>query len=141
VSTGCDVIARCTSGRWEIQPPGPGTACPTPNHGIGPGCPSSYPNANGKCDHSGLECDYPDGRCACGTFGGPVQFDAGPGVWQCETHGQGCPVPRPRLGSACSLAESVVCDYGACFLPGGTTERCVGGVWQEELVACPATAK
>jgi hypothetical protein len=139
VSPTCDPQARCIDGRWQIR--APGINCPTPNYGVGPGCLSSYSDAKkgGSCQKLSLECDYPEGRCACTSFG-PILIDGGSGNWHCEQLQAGCPTKRPRLGSPCSLDANTNCDYGACFLQGGTVENCVSGVWQEALWGCPAGA-
>ena len=137
----CDTVARCQAGRWEVQYPVKGQSCPSP--GIEKGCPSSFGAVpQGKeCTSFGLQCGYPQGRCACTlAFGPPVPVDAGAGRWYCEAPQQGCPQPRPRIGSACSLSGAQYCDYGACTLPGGTSLSCVSGIWHESMSACPALA-
>jgi hypothetical protein len=47
---------------------------------------------------------------------------------------QGCPDPRPRIGSACTTS-GLDCDYGACT--GGVNVECVSGAWQQQNTACP----
>ena len=137
----CNTVARCQSGAWQVTPPGDLVTCPTP--GIVPGCPASFAQVpqGSVCSPNGLICGYPQGRCACTYgFGGPVPIDAGSGYWHCENPNSGCPSPRPRIGSSCSVPANVVCDYGGCILPGGTDLQCLGGVWTEQPVACPAGA-
>ena len=59
-------------------------------------------------------------------------------TWYCQEPADSrCPMPRPRLGSACS--DAVECDYGTCgAITGGNAEACKGGVWVDDPVACPA---
>jgi hypothetical protein len=137
----CNTLARCQQGRWVVQTPQPGSQCPSP--GIQKGCPSSFGQASqgNTCAPPGLECDYPQGRCACSLgFGGPIQVDAGTGHWSCEAPPKGCPQPRPRVGSACTVPSNLSCNYGACVLLGGVTMQCQGGIWVETPTACPASA-
>jgi len=137
----CNSMARCEQGRWIVETPPPGSQCPSP--GIQKGCPSSFGQAGqgNSCAPPGLECDYAQGRCVCSLgFGGPVPLDAGSGHWSCEAPPKGCPQPRPRLGSACTVPSSLSCDYGACILSGGVTMQCQGGIWVETPTACPASA-
>jgi len=94
------------------------------------------------CVDNGLVCDYPQGRCACNASrGGPVLIDASASAtWACQVPTtQGCPTPRPPLGSPCTQT-GLFCDYGGCNIPGGTAEQCTGGRWQQAFAACPATA-
>jgi hypothetical protein len=139
----CNTVAQCVGGRWQLRIPPPNTqVCPSP--GLRKDCPATFAQAGqgASCAPPGFECDYPQGRCDCSVgFGGPVQLDAGSGHWSCEAPPKGCPQPRPRLGAACSTSPSLVCDYGACFLPGGVSMQCESGVWLQVLSACPATAK
>jgi hypothetical protein len=139
----CNVVAECVGGRWQLRIPPPNAqVCPSP--GLRKDCPPSFAQAGqgGSCAPPGFECDYPQGRCDCTLgFGGPVQLDAGSGHWFCEAPPKGCPQPRPRLGSACSTSPSLVCDYGACFLPGGLAMQCQSGIWTQTLTACPGLPK
>jgi hypothetical protein len=137
----CNTVARCQSGSWQVTPPGDLITCPSP--GVVPGCPSSFADVprGTACSPNGLICGYPQGRCTCNYgFGGPVPVDAGSGSWRCENPNAGCPTPRPRIGSSCSVPATLVCDYGGCMLPGGTDLQCLGGTWTEQPVACPAGA-
>jgi hypothetical protein len=139
-SPACDTLATCQEGRWHLVPPQAG-GCPTPDPGVGPGCPSTYAGVTqgGICAPMGLQCSYPDGRCACTILGGPVMLDAGAGTWHCAGGGRECPYPRPRIGTPCA-PSGTVCDYGGCFLQGGTTITCQNGSWEETPTACPASA-
>jgi hypothetical protein len=83
------------------------------------------------------------GRCACEAYaGGPVLLvdSSVQGRWVCQDPGaQGCPLPRPPLGSTCTQ-NGLSCDYGTCTVPGGTAEICEGGIWKSTIVACPVVA-
>ncbi len=106
-----------------------------------PGCPASYSQVprGTTCVSNGLVCDYLLGRCSCNPGGGVVRVVDGAVVasWYCQAPATGCPQRRPPLGSVCS-SPGLICDYGACYVPGGTTETCTNGVWVESLTACPA---
>jgi hypothetical protein len=136
----CDTVATCTGGLWSFAGHNPGGL----DCGGGPpiACPGSYAAVPvfKPCSPSGGYCDYPEGRCACGTPPGPVQFFDGSvaSVWECENPSTpGCPQPRPRLGSAC-MEEGLSCDYGGCGeVPGGNAEACKGGIWVTTFVGCP----
>ena len=121
----CNDVVTCTSSGWSF--PTPGVMCPTGT------CPATYAAVpQGKaCSPQGLDCAYAEGECNCADTL-PVS-QQGP-VWQCVTPPQGCPEPRPRLGSACSQA-GLSCDYGACT--GGIALVCTDGYWQQEQTGCP----
>ncbi|MEO7111657.1 MAG: hypothetical protein ABI183_14550, partial [Polyangiaceae bacterium] len=98
----------CESGKWSAPPPTPGPACLPSNL-----CPSSYSDivVGTTCGDQDQECQFPQGRCTCSEQqGGPVQVnpDGGqlPREWRCEQPSQGCPVIRPRIGSAGSQPGS-----------------------------------
>ena len=137
---GCDTVSTC-NGTWQTQGP-TDTSCGAT---LDKGCPTTFEaaSAGGSCSESGLVCDYPRGRCACGGgFGGPVLLVDGSiqGRWTCQDPSTaGCPVPRPPLGSACSQ-EGLFCDYGSCNVPGGSGEQCTSGIWTPAAVACPVFA-
>jgi hypothetical protein len=120
----CNAVISCDASGWS----GPShTACPTGT------CPATYADvAQGQaCLPQGLDCAYPQGQCNC-AFTVPVS-NSGP-VWQCSTPAQGCPDPRPRIGSSCTQ-PGLDCDYGACT--GGINLECVDGTWQQQATACP----
>jgi hypothetical protein len=133
-----DPTTTCTGGVWKQPLPTPGVAC-LPSDS----CPASHASiVDGQnCGNEELECNYPgQGRCTCATqgFGGlPVYVDGGtpPNVWECEQPTPGCPVDRPRIGSACST-ENQSCTYGDCSMPDTVDIECSGGVWINEPFAC-----
>jgi hypothetical protein len=137
---GCDTVLTC-NGTWQTQGP-TDTSCGAP---LDKGCPITFDaaSAGGTCSQSGLVCNYPRGRCACGGgFGGPVLLVDGSfqGRWSCQDPSTaGCPIPRPSLGSACSQ-EGLFCDYGSCNVPGGSAEQCASGIWTPAAAACPVFA-
>lgn len=142
----CDTLATCQSGHWSVTPPtASGSACETTNP---PACPADFASVKPltECSPLGLSCLYSEARCTCdpapclgacrvGPDGG-----APPPVWICDlpADGSGCPIPRPRIGDACSQ-PSQLCDYGACT--GGVAMQCTNGAWQETFAACPASAR
>ncbi len=134
----CDVIRECTGGKWAdellsttaCQPDGVNSvSCPPKLVATTEG--SSCPAAD-----KGIQCEYPDGVCVCSApLGGPVMLgDAGPAAtWGCLP-GANCPMPRPRLGSACSpTVQTTPCTYQACAFE----ESCgTNGLWQGMETAC-----
>lgn len=139
----CNVVARCENGAWSIPVPPPGppppecvsknpVACPATfaSVPIGTSCSKDYPT----------HCNYPEGECACTVdLGGPFPEDAAAvAQWYCgKPSSPACPKPRPKIGTSCSAPPNVICDYGACILPGGTVLQCQDGTWQEQLFGCP----
>jgi hypothetical protein len=122
---GCNMLAGCTASGWEYALGG--------NCTMGQ-CASSYGSVpvNQNCaGDNGLVCGYAQGTCTC-SYGAPPHVN-GP-VWQCFPAADGCPSPRPDIGTACS-DPGKSCDYGAC--QGGIALQCTGGVWQEQMTACP----
>ncbi len=144
----CDIVATCMQSQWQVVSPAvsnmgaPSDSCSTTP---APGCPSTFSAVpqGATCSNNTLVCDYPQARCACTEGGGPIRVGLDGGVvtfWACQDPTtSGCPIPRPRLGSACT--GDVTCDYGSCTVPGGTAEACEGGVWQETAVGCPLLAR
>jgi hypothetical protein len=69
------------------------------------------------------------------SLGGPVQLDSGASLeWICLPE-EGCPFPRPRLGSACAGSVEPggqVCTYEACSY----AQVCRNGVWQAQQAEC-----
>lgn len=123
----CNVVARCSAGQWHVAAPsGP---CAT---GVDAGCPATYASVTplAACGPFGLTCSYADGVCGCGRIA--HQYDG----WQCDAPDQGCPWPRPALGSSCAVPDQT-CDYGACTIVGGDRQTCTAGTWREVAVACP----
>ncbi len=131
----CNSVFACDrkdtpTGVW-VEVPRSGT-CP-PSTGT---CPASYSVAAsgmGPCEVDGTTCDYPQGTCICTSDPGGLPIINGP-VWSC-TPANGCPEPRPNLGSSCA-SPGLMCDYGACS--GGVAEQCTDGSWTLAEVPCPA---
>jgi hypothetical protein len=137
---GCDSVATCET-TWQTVAPSD-SKC---SAGLGAGCPLTFAGAavGSTCSNNGQVCNYPQGRCACAeSFGGPVIVSdaALQGHWACQDPATAaCPMPRAPLGSACA-PDGLSCDYGTCRVPGGTAEKCVGGIWVPATVACPLNA-
>jgi hypothetical protein len=131
----CDVVLQCQNTRWtkyqasfEACSPQPGpnpAACPSTYAGVAQGT---------ACSDTGVSCWYPQAECSCQLpLGGPPppNLDGGPaGYWGCVPE-PGCPMPRPRLGTACGV-ESTYCTYEACAY----AQSCTNGVWQSQPMAC-----
>jgi hypothetical protein len=102
-------------------------------------CPGTYGIGEGAaCPAMNLSCDYDEGRCACLACAGDggVQSGYTGGYWHCRAWkdvAPGCPVPRPLLGSACTVQEGTLCDYDMCCSgPSlGPSALCAGGVWRQ----------
>lgn len=131
----CDIVRQCTGGLWADESIGV-TAC-DPDGPNATSCPLAYADikngASCLAAEKGLRCAYPSGVCVCAveTGGTIVLVDAGPS-WSCEPPA-GCPMPRPRLGSACGTGGmSETCAYESC----GYEETCLDGVWQARELAC-----
>jgi hypothetical protein len=130
----CDKVVQCQSGAWTSFMPSydPCSPAPGPNPA---GCPANLSDIpqGGSCEDTTLSCDYlPNAICSCSLpLGGPVQVDAG-GSWACLPE-QGCPLPRPTVGTACDT-ENQMCTYQQCSY----AQTCEGGVWQAQLEACAA---
>jgi hypothetical protein len=127
----CDILRACTSGAWASVSFGGMTCAPDgPNSTM---CPATLDKVlkGGTCPDNGLRCEYAAGVCSCApNLGGPVtRSDAG-ASWSCNP-GSGCPMPRPRLGSACATAGQM-CTYETCAYE----EICQEGIWQGEEEAC-----
>ena len=120
----CNEVERCTSSGWSY--PAPTAHCT----GM---CPLAYSDIPvGKvCSTQGLDCSYPEGQCDCAmTLPLARMFP----VWQCFAPGNGCPEPRPRLGSSCS-DPNLSCNYGACY--DGVAMVCRDGYWHQASILCP----
>jgi hypothetical protein len=138
-SISCDTVVTCTSGAWVVTQPGPSTPCSDVNPAA---CPATYADVpQGLSCLTQADCYYPEARCSCDVQCFDlcaVEVDGGPNekTWACDVPpaSSSCPVPRPRMGSACSAAGQT-CDYGAC--DGNVALECTDGVWQRALVGCP----
>jgi hypothetical protein len=136
----CDTVEICGSnGVFSASPTNTTAACPTSSPGAN-GCPSTYSGVTigASCTPDGLECGYPQGRCACTTpQSGPPTVGAPKPIWECDQPATGCPEPRPRLGAPCTAAATLTCDYGACTLPNGAALQCLDGSWSQAPYPCP----
>jgi len=135
----CDGLAVCTNGSWSVTEPPASSLCPTSPPGKD-GCPDKYSSVPVGASCTGTtECAYPQGRCACAVSFGPVQLEDAGSSWVCEQPEDGCPEPRPQVGTSCSM-EGLTCDYGTCTLPGGTAMACTNGTWAIQMSACAVAA-
>jgi hypothetical protein len=126
----CDDVVECSSGRWvdetfmsACHPDGPNP----------PECPAAYIDLkNGSsCSDQNIWCEYPAGVCQCVQSSGVVVHDGGSYDWRCNP-GSGCPMPRARLGSACSMSGEI-CTYETCEY----SQACTSGLWHGSMEACP----
>lgn len=134
-SVSCDSVVQCQSGVWTPFEPSYEPCSPEP--GPNPAsCPSNYAAVpQGECTMRGLTCVYPQGECACQVLlGGPVEIDGGTADWECVP-GQGCPFPRPPLGSSCN-GEGIDCTYEECSYG----ETCTNGLWEALEEGCAGAA-
>jgi hypothetical protein len=125
----CDTVMQCQTGGWQTyQFFGGGCPTPVPNP---PPCPADFTGVpqGQSCMPAGTGCVYPQGHCSCDVPFGLPQIDGGTATWQCLPE-PGCPMPRPRLGSACT--GQMYCTYEQCSFG----ETCMGGVWQGQNEAC-----
>jgi hypothetical protein len=134
----CDTIVQCFGGKWGTASGGLGSSGSCQPDGPNPSsCPATYAGVQaiggGPCDDEGIQCEYPQGVCWCTAgFGGLEVPDAG-ATWTCAP-GDGCPMPRPRIGTACTGHQN--CTYEPCEF----TESCAGGYWQGAFEACAGLA-
>lgn len=133
----CNTIAMCTSSGWNVQAP-VGEPCPTPSNSTS--CPDAFfdvPTGQHCGALVGLTCSYPQGFCGCSVgSGGPVPADASAvATWVCDTPEPGCPMPRPKLGTACTQ-DGLQCDYSPCALVMGESVACQNGAWQDQPYGC-----
>jgi hypothetical protein len=125
---GCNQIFLCQASGWTLEP-GAGDAgrC-----SAGGSCPASSPT--GTCSVLNEQCSYegnPGSACQC-SFGSPPSDML---HWTCDSLPQGCPTPRPGIGSPCS-GPGLDCDYGRCS--GGIELKCKDGTWQPvQSGVCP----
>jgi hypothetical protein len=128
----CDAVYLCAGdGHWSKNTTGSSCQPDGPNS---PSCPATYADiqadGGGACSVDGLRCEYPDAVCTCSSgFGGPIEVDGGTS-WYCNP-GPTCPMPRPRLGAACS-GSGQNCTYVTCEF----AESCQDGFWHAEFEAC-----
>jgi hypothetical protein len=123
----CDNVMQCQSGTWSSFPSG--LVC-TPD---GPNAASCLtfaeldkePTCDENAPAASQLCTYPEGVCECDWGGSPNGF-----IWSCDTPEPGCPLPRPRVGSACT--GDVDCDYVNC----GYDQACMNGLWVGNADGC-----
>ena len=139
----CNLVATCNGGKWNIPFPPPGPPPPQCSNVNSPKCPPSYasvPVGQSCSAEYPLFCNYPETACACTVAqGGPFPADAAAvAKWYCggKPSDPSCPLPRPKLGTACSVPDAM-CDYGMCQFVGGVLIQCSGGVWRERNFGCP----
>jgi hypothetical protein len=129
----CDTVLQCQSGAWTKFSTF-GTCVPDgPN---GAACPATFADVpqGQDCAPAGTTCEYSAGVCTCSmSLGGPIRLGDGgdPATWMCNP-GTGCPMPRPRLGTACSAGAETDCTYESCEFG----ESCSDGVWQGQEEGC-----
>ncbi|HEY1696620.1 MAG TPA: hypothetical protein VGG39_30875 [Polyangiaceae bacterium] len=133
-SISCDAVVQCSAGAWTKEQPSytPCSAQPGPN---APSCPATYASVptGTSCDATGLRCVYGQGLCTCDVpLGGPILIDGGTGSWGCVPE-NGCPFPRPRLGSPCDGSSATsTCTYEECSYG----QSCQDGAWVAEEEGC-----
>jgi hypothetical protein len=131
---GCRMRATCENNQWQT----PVTGCAPIGTAGHSGCPSSTSAEGSVCSQPGITCDMGNGAsCEClSCAGGACPIDPIP-LWQCASApSDPCPERAPNTGRACEL-EGVSCSYGIACSSTGTQRTCSGGVWQEDLQACP----
>ncbi len=79
---------------------------------------------SGTCLKTTDFCVYSDEACFC--TGSLMTSGAS---WMCDPP-KGCPMPRPRVGSACK--GNVSCEYVPCSY----SQQCLDGAWQGTQIAC-----
>ena len=125
----CDTVMTCETLKWvETVTPDP-SSCSTVN---GNACPATLAQVPvGSSCTSSVSCYYPDARCECASHLPEINL-----VWSCDIPSgtTSCPIPRPRLGSVCTMPNEE-CDYGAC--QGGFNMTCTGGIWVQTQSICP----
>jgi hypothetical protein len=147
-SASCDTLMTCSSGVWATSQEPMDGGCSTTNP---PSCPTAFSDVaqGAACGSSTFDCYYPQARCSCSPLvlqGACIRTSCPAPTWSCDTPAEdtddmlvpenGCPVPRPRIGSACSDADfEKSCNYGYC--QGGVAILCTSNVWQVETIDCP----
>jgi hypothetical protein len=134
----CSTTAHCnTNGKWSVIVPG--KEC-IPSQAQNPSdCPSSFTGlpTGSACpnDNFATRCVYPEGMCGCL----PCMGDGAMAKeWACQTYPtpDGCPEPRPRVGTPCTQ-EGKSCSYGGiCDVTGSIPIlQCQNGAWHIEPIA------
>ncbi len=132
---GCSSLVQCDNKRtWTEHADPDEESCKLRNAGLGASCPSGYGSApRGSACTSRVTCDYPEGRCACTVACVDEHAAKQPasGVWKCDDAPDGCPHPRPTLGSPCAT-PGLRCSYEVCCT--GAEVECRDGAWWALLV-------
>jgi hypothetical protein len=129
-SAACNTLFTCESPVWKLDHGPATTGCNTTNSATCPMTFADVPIGMSCAGSIGLSCDYAQARCDCG-----VSPPLATPQWNCDTPDEtGCPLPRPRIGSACSM-DGQSCDYGYCS--GGVTLLCSAGTWVTGGGVCP----
>lgn len=113
----------CNEGKWT-DPFGPkGSRCNDPLVA----CPSDATHM-ASCSKATLDpCRKGKALCGCRMCKAPSHVVL---QWRCqEQPAAPCPPAAPHNGTACSVAESVLCEYGARGTGFEWQNRCVGGKW------------
>jgi hypothetical protein len=147
-SAACDALMACVSGAWTTTQEPATTGCSTTNPST---CPTTFGDVTqgDACGAQPFDCYYAEARCSCAVVvlqGACIKSDCPAPTWDCDTPAtdsanmltpeDGCPVPRPRIGSSCSNADfEKSCNYGYC--QGGVAILCTSNVWQIETIDCP----
>jgi hypothetical protein len=126
----CNRVYACASGHFQTFFRSNDAGCPTT---LAAGCPPSRASltTGAACTAMGLQCTYVEGECDCA----PGTYDAG-SSWFCLSYNSlvdsdaACPVPRPRLGTACSLQADCTYESNCTF------QACSCGRWALDLVPC-----
>ncbi len=124
----CNTLYVCDdAGTWTPRAVGVADAsCPTaPNDSKCAIDFASVPRGQACAPTDPALCSYTEGFCGCAKVGNSA--DGGSVMkWSCEAPVPGCPVPRPKLGSACNLDSALECDYWGCGLQTGVWMYCPG---------------
>jgi hypothetical protein len=141
----CSTIHTCRDGAWSSNSGGGGGTCvaiPSENEAA---CPATFNGlaAGDACPAIHDACVYPEGKCACASCFSP---DAGGAAkaWSCVKWlvAAGCPTPRPRIGSACTV-EGQECGYATVCSAVSTDLpdlKCEKGLWRDVPVLQPPCA-
>jgi hypothetical protein len=136
----CDTVMTCDGMAWQKTQSPATTGCSKQNPS---GCPATYAAVSGEMGQSCgpmVSCYYAEARCSCEQICLDAcieTFDGGPNpnTWFCDVPSTtGCPIPRPRLGTACT-GDMQLCDYGGC--EGNVTLQCQAGTWLAIQTECP----
>ncbi len=135
----CSTVARCgADAKWSTRTAD--ASCRDVQSANESACPSSFAALGlGDACPAGLagSCAYPEGVCECVSCSSPDAGAMGPSkAWSCARwpEPQGCPTPRPRAGSVCTV-EGQDCNYeNFCVAVslGLPHLKCESGAWQTQ---------